>query len=67
MEINLGDCLLKSGGAVLLGEALMDGHEQLEVLNLGFNEIGPNGGMSIVQAMQNKPNISNVILNGNMV
>lgn len=31
VEINLGDCLLKSGGAILLGEALLDGHEQLEV------------------------------------
>lgn len=66
-EINLGDCLLRTGGAILLGEALQEGHNQLETLNLGFNEIGPDGGLSIANAMQNKPHISSIILNGNMV
>lgn len=65
-EINLGDCLLKSKGVVLLAEAIQDGHEQLEVLNLGFNEIGPNGGMAVAGAMQNKENIRELVLNGNM-
>lgn len=59
--------MLRTGGAILLGEALQDGHNQLETLNLGFNEIGPDGGLSIATAMQNKPHISSIILNGNMV
>lgn len=65
-EINLGDCLLKTGGAVLLGDALQDGHSELEVLNLGFNEIGPNGGMSVAAAVQNKDRLRSLVLNGNM-
>lgn len=67
VELNLGDCLLRTDGAVLLAEALQDGHNQLEVLNMGFNEIGPNGGLSVAQAMQNKPHINSIVLNGNMV
>lgn len=65
-EINLGDCLLKSGGAVLLAEAMQDQHQQLEILNLGFNEIGPNGGIPLVAAMQNKEKLQQIVLNGNM-
>lgn len=58
---------MRTGGAILLGEALQEGHNQLETLNLGFNEIGPDGGLSIINAMQNKPHVSSIILNGNMV
>lgn len=66
-EINFGDCLLKTKGAVLLGEALQDGHLELETLNLGFNEIGPNGGMAIASAMYNKEQLQKLYLNGNQV
>lgn len=64
-DINLGDCLLRTGGAVLLCDALQDGHTELEVLNLGFNEIGPNGGMAVVAAVQNKERLRSLVLNGN--
>lgn len=38
-----------------------------QILNLGFNEIGPEGGLAIVAALDNKPNIKVVQLNGNQV
>lgn len=64
-EINFGDCLLKTRGAVILGEALQDSHLGLEILNLGFNEIGHNGGYAIVAAMANKEQLQSLNLNGN--
>lgn len=63
--INFGDCLLKTAGAVHIGEALQDGHLLLETLNLGFNEIGPNGGLLIASAMSNKDHLQSLNLNGN--
>ncbi len=38
-----------------------------QTLNLGFNEIGPDGGLAIVTAIDNKPHIKDVQLNGNQV
>lgn len=66
-EINLGDCLLKTKGAVLIGEALQDGHPNLKKVDLGFNEIGANGGILIASAMTNKPALETLNLNGNQV
>ncbi|XP_058453252.1 ran GTPase-activating protein [Malaya genurostris] len=64
-EINFGDCLLKTKGAMHLAEALQELHTEIEVLNLGFNEIGPEGGYSVVNAMYNKKNINSLIMDGN--
>lgn len=64
-QINFGDCLLKTAGAVHIGEALQDGHLVLDTLNLGFNEIGPNGGIVIAAAMYNKDHLQSLNLNGN--
>lgn len=50
---------------MILGEALQDTHLGLEILNLGFNEIGPNGGYAIVGAMDNKEQLRLLNLNGN--
>ena len=66
-DLNFGDCLLKTTGAVLLAEALQDGHQNLKNVNLGYNEIGANGGLSIATAMENKVNINKLTLNGNQV
>lgn len=66
-EINLGDCLLRTKGAVLIGEALQDEHLALERLNLDHNEIGANGGYAIASAMQNKEQLQSLNLNGNQV
>ncbi|XP_001658696.2 ran GTPase-activating protein [Aedes aegypti] len=64
-EINFGDCLLKTKGAMLLGEALQEAHTDIEVLNFGFNEIGPEGGFAIANATYNKDNLKSLILDGN--
>lgn len=66
-EINFGDCLLKTRGAELIAEALHSGHEQLQTLILGFNEIGPVGGIEIASAISNKERMRSLILNGNQV
>lgn len=64
-EINFGDCLLKTKGAIFLGEALQDAHTGIEVLNFGYNEIGPEGGHAIVSATYNKENLTSLVLDGN--
>lgn len=64
-QINFGDCLLKTGGAIFIAEAIQDGHPNLEFVNLEANEIGPDGGLSIVSAMQNKSNLNTLKLNTN--
>lgn len=64
-EINFGDCLLKTKGAIFLGEALQDAHTGIEVLNFGYNEIGPEGGHAIVNATFNKENLKSLVLDGN--
>ncbi|XP_054745002.1 ran GTPase-activating protein [Anastrepha obliqua] len=64
-EINFGDCLLKNHGAYHFAEALAENHSQLEVVDLGFNEIGANGGVVLVEALQNKPNLKTLNLDGN--
>lgn len=64
-EINFGDCLLKTKGAIFLGEALQGTHAGIEVLNFGYNEIGPEGGHAIVNATYNKENLKSLVLDGN--
>lgn len=66
-EINFGDCLLKTNGAYHFAEALEENHTELEVVDLGFNEIGPDGGLVLATAMQNKPNLQKLFLDGNQV
>uniref|UniRef100_A0AAG5DA32 Ran-GTPase activating protein 1 C-terminal domain-containing protein n=1 Tax=Anopheles atroparvus TaxID=41427 RepID=A0AAG5DA32_ANOAO len=64
-EINFGDCLLKTKGAIFIGEALHVAHLELEVLDFGFNEIGPDGGLTLVNAAANKDRLRSLVLNGN--
>lgn len=66
-EINFGDCLLKTKGAVLIGEALEHGHLHLKKVDLESNEIGANGGIIIASAMTNKSKLEILNLNGNQV
>ncbi len=47
--------------------ALAIPHMQLTELNVGFNEIGPSGLISIVQCVQISPSIKKLTLSGNMV
>lgn len=39
----------------------------MQVINLGYNEIGPDGGLAVAAALENKPHIKDVQLNGNQV
>ncbi|CAO1332234.1 unnamed protein product [Diamesa serratosioi] len=64
-EINFGDCLLKNKGGLSLSEALADGHPDLEVLNLSANEIGPEVGEALADAMSNKMHLRQFILDSN--
>ncbi|XP_075150152.1 ran GTPase activating protein [Haematobia irritans] len=64
-EINFGDCLLKTNGAYHFAEALEESHFELENVDLSFNEIGPDGGLVLATAMQNKTNLQRFNLDGN--
>lgn len=57
--------MIKTDGAYLFGEALEAKHEHLEVLDLGFNEINYDGGLMIITAIQNKPKLKSLNLDGN--
>ncbi|XP_017004812.2 ran GTPase-activating protein [Drosophila takahashii] len=64
-ELNFGDCLIRTNGAYHFGEALENSNDQLEVVELGYNEINSDGGMVLVSAMQNKPKLRFFGLDGN--
>lgn len=64
-EINLGDCLLKDEGGQILTDVLADCHPDLEYLNLSGNEIGPEVGMAIANAMGHKDSLRELILDCN--
>ncbi|PSN49681.1 Ran GTPase-activating protein 1 [Blattella germanica] len=64
-ELNLGDCLLKTKGAQLLAHALSDGHKELKVVHLGFNEIRAKGALELGKAMRNKDKLTLLELGGN--
>jgi Ran GTPase-activating protein 1 len=64
-EINLGDCLLKDEGGQILSDVLADCHPDLEYVNLGGNEIGPEVGMALANAMGHKENLKHFILDCN--
>jgi len=55
--INFGDCLLKTEGSIVIARALMEGHKKLEELHLDGNEMSSVGGMSVAEAVSNKPNL----------
>lgn len=64
-HINLGDCLIKDSGAKHLAKALSQGHSQLEVVELGYNEIRVGGGTEIINSLKNKSKLKTLCLNGN--
>lgn len=64
-ELNFGDCLLKTRGALFLADSLKQGNKNLEILILGFNDIGSKGGLELVKAMADKTKLKNLLLDGN--
>lgn len=64
-EIHLGDCLLKDEGGQILSDVLADCHPDLELLNMSGNEIGPEVGMAIANAMGHKDCLRELLLDCN--
>lgn len=66
-ELGVSDSLLRTKGAVLLGEALGQGkNKNLETLRLQYNEIAPKGVASLVNAAKEAlPGLKKIELNGN--
>lgn len=64
-EIHLGDCLLKDEGGQILSDVLADCHPDLELLNMSGNEIGPEVGMAIANAMGHKDCLRELLLDSN--
>ncbi len=64
--LNLGDCLLKTEGCHYIAEALKgNGHQALEELHVDCNEIKIDGGKAIIDAIQSKPSIKVLNVDGN--
>ena len=62
--VNFEDCLVRSEGAVAIGEALRDGHKSLQVVNLAHNEIKFEAGMTLVNDLLNKDSLDKIELDG---
>lgn len=65
VELNLGDCLLKTEGAKVIAESIKNSAPNLEILKLGFNEIGRQGVEELIEALSNKSKLKILELNGN--
>merc|ERR1719233_353618 len=63
--LNLGDCLLKSGGAKLICNALKGRHPNLKEFVLDSNEIRLKGGLSIIDAVKGKEQLEKLSIDGN--
>ncbi|KAJ7984756.1 hypothetical protein DPEC_G00358070 [Dallia pectoralis] len=63
--INFGDCLVRSEGAIALSAVLREGLPILKELNLSFGEITEAAALVVAQAVQDKPHMEKVDLNGN--
>lgn len=64
--LNFGDCLVRTNGAIALAKALKVSCPELRELYLGFNEINKDGGKAVVDALEKKPDLEIVVLNGNV-
>ncbi|KAJ8263934.1 hypothetical protein GJAV_G00143240 [Gymnothorax javanicus] len=64
-QLNLGDCLVRSEGAVAIAAALREGLPVLKELNLSFGEIGEAAALEVARAVQDKPQLERLDLNGN--
>uniref|UniRef100_A0A8C7F3B1 Ran GTPase activating protein 1b n=1 Tax=Oncorhynchus kisutch TaxID=8019 RepID=A0A8C7F3B1_ONCKI len=63
--INFGDCLVRSEGAIALSAVLREGLPTLKELNLSFGEITEAAALVLAQAVQDKPHMEKLDLNGN--
>ncbi|KAI1886713.1 hypothetical protein AGOR_G00198630 [Albula goreensis] len=63
--VNFGDCLVRSEGAVAIAESLREGLPILKELNLSFGEITEEAALMVARAVQDKPQLEKLDLNGN--
>uniref|UniRef100_A0A0K2VK57 Nuclear pore complex protein Nup153 n=1 Tax=Lepeophtheirus salmonis TaxID=72036 RepID=A0A0K2VK57_LEPSM len=63
--LNIGDCLVKTEGAIKIAEALKKGHSSLKELHMDSNEITEKGGLSIVDAIANKKELTCLSIDSN--
>lgn len=63
--LNIGECLLRSGGAIPIIKSLTKSHLELEKLYLSFNEIDTEAASLIPLMLANKSKIRVLELNGN--
>ncbi|XP_034670083.1 ran GTPase-activating protein [Drosophila subobscura] len=64
-EIHFGDCLIGTNGAYQIAEALENSNNDIEVIDLSSNEINSDGGLVLVSAIQNKPKLRVLNIDGN--
>ncbi|XP_044177192.1 ran GTPase-activating protein 1-like [Acropora millepora] len=65
--INFGDCLVKTEGAKELAKSLRSGVNNLQELNLSYDEINKEGALAIVEALESKDCLKKLELNGNAI
>ncbi|XP_064179890.1 ran GTPase-activating protein 1b [Anguilla rostrata] len=63
--LNFGDCLVRSEGAVAIAESLREGLPILKELNLSFGEVAEEAALAVARAVQDKPHLEKLDLNGN--
>ncbi|CAN8005978.1 unnamed protein product [Ixodes hexagonus] len=64
--INFGDCLIRTAGAKALAKALAGGSSPLRAsVQLGYNSISLSGGLALVEALKNRPQLEVLELDGN--
>ncbi|XP_061087266.1 ran GTPase-activating protein 1-like isoform X2 [Conger conger] len=63
--VNFGDCLVRSEGAVAIAQSLREGLPILKELNLSFGEIAEAAAVEVARAVQHKPHLEKLDLNGN--
>lgn len=63
--INFGDCLIRTEGAIALGESLQNSNPELKELIASFGEVKIEGGIALCEAMIGKKNLTKFDINGN--
>eukprot|EP00123_Amoebidium_parasiticum_P000894 comp11814_c0_seq1/m.6432 comp11814_c0_seq1/g.6432 ORF comp11814_c0_seq1/g.6432 comp11814_c0_seq1/m.6432 type:complete len:794 (-) comp11814_c0_seq1:236-2617(-) len=66
-SLDLGDCLLGPEGTAVVAKALAAAHPKLEMLNLSYNDIDDTGAIAVADMVQNKHNLVQLDLDGNMI
>ena len=65
VQIRLEENELGNRGAKAIAEALHEGHEKLEEVDLSMNEIEDEGALAIVKSLKDKKNLKSIVLKDN--